>query len=125
MKIVEQITYFCWKLYEKLIEIVNFNEKSRNLHTKNRKDTATTRQNLVKIWTRSAKIIENRPKVEKSQNNVLGYKKWLKFESDDIFKSTTYKMYFFFSFLNFSFRSKFFLGRKSWFSRLFGAFCVA
>ena len=33
-------------------------------------------------------------KPEKSQNTFFGYKKWLKFESDDIFKSTTYKFYF-------------------------------
>ena len=53
----------------KLIEIANFNEKSRKTHGKNPKDTWRTRQNLVNIYGRSVKIAENQPKVEKSHKN--------------------------------------------------------
>ena len=34
-------------------------------------------------------------KAEKSQNTFFGYKKWLKFESDDIFKCATQNLYIF------------------------------
>ena len=63
-------------------------------------------------------------KAEKSQNTVLGYKKWLKFESDDIFKSTTYKFYFS-HFLIFLLDQNFFLVRSHGFHGLFGAFVLA
>ena len=56
-------------------------------------------------------------KAEKSQNTFFGYKKWSKVESDDIFKSTI-KICMFFIFQFFE-GIKFFLGRKSWFSRTF------
>ena len=53
----------------KLLEIVDFREKSSILDSKNSKDTWRTRQNHVKIWIRSTKIVENRSKVEKSSQN--------------------------------------------------------
>ena len=57
-----------WSL-GKLLKILNFHERSPNLHCKNRKDTWATRQNHVKIGIRSTKIVENRQKVGKSQKN--------------------------------------------------------
>ena len=45
----------------KLLEIVNFDEKSRNCHAKNPKSPSTTCQNLSKMRVSSAKIVENRP----------------------------------------------------------------
>ena len=50
----------------KLLEIVDFRQKSSISDGKNPKDTWRTRQNRVKTWIRSTKIVENLPKVEKS-----------------------------------------------------------
>ena len=43
----------------KLFKIMIFDEKSQKSHGKNPKDILRTRQNLVKIYVRSVKIVEN------------------------------------------------------------------
>ena len=53
----------------KVLEIVDFDEKSRNLQCKNPKDVSKTRQSPIKMWIGSGKIVENRPKVENSRIN--------------------------------------------------------
>ena len=50
----------------KLLEIANFDEKSRKSNTKNPNGIARTRQNRIQKWARSVKISENLRKVEKS-----------------------------------------------------------
>ena len=62
----------------KLLEIANFNEKSRKLHGKNPKDTSRTRQNLVKICVKSVKIAENRPKLKNRRKIISKIRKTLK-----------------------------------------------
>ena len=50
----------------KLLEIANFDEKSRKSNTKNPIAIARTRQSRIQKWARSVKISENLRKVEKS-----------------------------------------------------------
>ena len=49
----------------KMLEIANFDEKSRKANAENPNGIARTRQNRIQKWARSGQIIENRRKVEK------------------------------------------------------------